>query len=180
MSDEPKDVPKPWERQADEPEEAYDAFRKYINQPPRGRRLHYGLAKDKAKLSGWCRQYCWHDRADAYDAVYEQIADEERARIYQRNAEVAAIDTMIMLGDAKDLVQRELAKYLEASRDNDMVGLMKPNEMTRLLETAVKLDRLVRGETTENIGKTDLDTSKLSIDELEQLSNLLAKAGKKD
>jgi hypothetical protein len=172
---EPVKVPDPWERQAAESEEAWLAFRCYRDMPPDERMLRRSANRETAVLSKWNRDHNWADRVKAYDAHFDALSVEERRRIYKRKAEELAIDHMIVLADMRDLATREFAKFNQVSRETE-VETMKPRDVIRLAETVVKLDRLVRGETTENVG-TSVDTSKLSLAEMETLADLLRKAG---
>lgn len=174
----PKPVTDPWERQASETEEAWLAFRAYREMIPQERRIKHAATKAIPTLSKWYRDHSWEERCKAYDAKFDKIDVEERERMYRRKAKEIAIDHMSMLSNARELVQRELTKLLETSRQSEMHGLIKPRELQGLFEMVIKLDRLVRGETTENVGTT-IDYSGLNPDELETLEKLLTKATKK-
>ncbi len=176
---EPKPLKDPWERQDAESEEAWLAFRAYRDMIPEERRITHAAARSTPTLSKWYRDHSWEERCRGFDAKFDAINVEERERMYRRKAKEIAIDHMCMLADARELVKRELTKLLETSRESKMHGLIKPRELQGLFDMVVKLDRLVRGETTENIGTT-LDYSGLSPDELDTLNVLLEKATKKD
>jgi hypothetical protein len=172
-------VPEPWERQASESEEAWLAFKAYREMPPDERLIKRAGVHRMATLSKWYRDHNWEDRCKAYDAHFDALSVEERERVFRRASKELAIDHMVALADMRELMSREFAKYLEASRSTEMHGLIKPSDLIKMAEAVVKLDRLVRGETTENV-KTEIDTSKLSLDELRQLEELLTKAGKNE
>ncbi len=179
MSD-PVELPEVWERQASEPEEAWIAFKCYREMAPDERLLKRAATARMLTLSKWYRDFNWADRCRAYDAKFDKMRIEERERIYRRAAREIAIDHMVMLADTRELYTREFAKLLSASRESEMHGLIKPDTLVRMAETMVKLDRLVRGETTENVGSTEMDLGQLSIEEIRTLNELLDKAGKKD
>jgi hypothetical protein len=105
---------------------------------------------------------------------------EEREKIYRRSAREIAIDHMVLLASVRELTTKEFGKLVESSRNSEMPGLVKPNTLVRMAEVVVKLDRLVRGETTENVGTTDMDLSQLSPEELRTMHELMTKAEKKD
>ncbi len=173
---EPKEAPAPWERQPNEGEEAWLAFRAYRDMVPSERMIKHSAVKALPTISKWYRDHNWRERVEAYDRQFDKIAVEERERIYRRKAQEIAIDHMIMLSNARELVQRELAKINATSRETEMHGLVKVSELNKLMETVVKLDRLVRDEPTEIVGSRDLDYSALSPDELDKLNELLDKA----
>lgn len=173
-----KDPPQPWERHDGESEEAWAAFKTYREMPPDARMITRAATRSTATLSKWFNEHNWHERCRAYDANFDQIRVEEREAMYRRKAQQIAIDHMVMLSEARELVQRELAKWNAASRDTNMHGLVKVNDLNRLFEIVVKMDRLVRGETTENVGSKDLNYANLSPEELDTLNELLDKACK--
>lgn len=173
------EVPEPWERQAAESDEAWLAFRAYRDMPPDERLLKRAAVVRMSTLSKWYRDHNWADRCTAYDAKFDKLRVEERERMYRRTAREVAIDHMVMLADTRELYTREFQKLLEASRQSEMHGLIKPETLVRMAETMVKLDRLVRGESTEHVAtSTEMDLSKLSIDEIRTLHELLGKAEK--
>lgn len=176
---EPAATPEPWERQASETEEAWLAFRSYRDSPPDQRSITRAASVRLSTLSKWYREHSWEDRCRAYDAMFDKVRVEEREAIYRRKARENAIDHMLILADMKDLVGREFAKLREASRDSDMHGLVKAADLIKLAETMIKLERLVAGQTTENVGTTDLDLAKLSLDEIRTMNELMTKAGMK-
>lgn len=176
---EPVKLPEPWERQANESEEAWLSFRAYRDMHPSERLIKRAGVHRVTTLSKWYRDHNWDDRVKAYDAHFDKLSVEERERIYARAAKEIATDHMMILADMREFLFGEWRKYVEASRSTEMHGLAKPETLVRMAETVVKLDRLVRGESTENVNtKTEIDTSKLSLDELRTLEGLLSKAGK--
>jgi hypothetical protein len=174
----PVELPKEWERQPAESQEAWLAFRAYRDMPPENRLLSRTAARATETLSRWYRDHNWASRVLAYDKEFDSISVEERKKAFAMAARDVALEHMLILADARELVQREVQKLVMASRDGDAPGLMRPAEVRKLLETTVKLDRLVRGDTTENVGvKDSVDVSKLTIDEVRQLEKLMRKAG---
>lgn len=175
----PAELPPPWECQPDEPAEAFLAFRAYRDAPPDERHITRSASVRVEKLSKWFRDWSWADRVAAYDAHFDKIRVEEREAIFRRKAREVAIDHMVMIADAKSIVTREFGKLWEASRDSEMHGLIKPNDLIKMAELVVKMDRLVRGQSTENVGTAnEIDVSKLSLEECRQLEGLLTKAAK--
>lgn len=172
----PVELPKPWERQPTESEEAWLAFRAYRDMPPEQRILRRTAVKSVEVLSRWYRDHNWTDRCKAFDSYVDHVSIEERKRILEMASRDLAVDHALMLADARELVSRELGKLVSVSRDSELHGLLKPAEVIKLFDTTIKLDRLVRGESTENI-KEEIDVSKLSLDEVRELGRLMRKAG---
>ncbi len=173
----PLPVPEPWERQPAETEEAWLAFRAYRDMPPEERQIRRTAAKAISTLSRWYRDHNWDERVKAHDAVMDKISVEERKKIYERSAREIAIDHMEILADLRDIAKTELALFADSMRQQSMPGSIKPRDLVRFVEVGIKMDRLVRGETTENVGTTDLDVSKLSLQEVKDLEKLMRKAG---
>lgn len=168
----------PWDRQEGETDEAWAAFRAYREMVPDERLMKRSATKKIEVISKWFRDHNWEARCRAYDAHFDKVRIEEREALYRRSAREIAIDHMVALADMRDLFTREIAKLNDVSRASpDMPGLIRPHDLIKLGEVAVKLDRLVRGQTTENVGQGELDLSALSLDEVRALHALLEKAG---
>lgn len=179
MAEVSDDAKKPWDRLPVENDESWEAFQNYVLMAPDERKITLAAPRRTAVLSKWYREHEWERRVHAWDAEFGRMRHEEREAIFRRKAREIAIDHMLILSDVKDLLAREFSKLNAASRSSEMHGLLKPAEMNKMLEIGIKLDRLVRGETTENVGSTDLDMTKLSLDELDELDRLMSKAGMK-
>lgn len=167
-----------YERWTDEPEEAFNAFVQYRDQTaPRSVGKVYGARN--MQLLAWCTNFQWRERALEYDRHHDRIRREVTENILKQTTASVAAEHMLLLKDARELVARELSKLVEASRNSTMPGLLKSSDLVRMTDMVVKLDRLIRGETTDNLGATvteDLDYSKLTLDEIRQLKALRAKA----
>jgi len=165
-----------WEQWEGEPEEAFAAFVQYRDQTkPRAILRVFGARN--TKLLEWSQTFEWKRRVLAYDRHHDAIRLEATESVLaQKGAEVAA-EHLLLLKDTRELVARELKKLVEASRNSDMPGLLRTNDLIKMTDMVVKLDRLLRGESTENLGVTDeLDYSGLTIEEIKQLKDLRAKA----
>lgn len=176
---EPVKIPDPWERQAGEGDEAWVSFQAYRDAPPDERTITRVASKRVSVLSKWLRDHNWEERCRAFDAVHDKWRLEEREALFRKTARERAMDHMVVLADMKDLVTREFQKLNEASKDNDMIGLVKAETLVKIAETLIKYERLVCGQTTENVGTTDLDLSKLSVEELRTMNAIMTKAGMK-
>lgn len=155
-----------WERLPGEPEDAWACFRAYreMDSP---RRMHMsghlgGVKVATATLSKWYRVYRWEERTSAYDVLRDRIVAGQRKKILEQAAEEVTADHLAVLKDLRSFLALEVKKALENAQSTD-APVMKPAELKGLIEVSVKMDRLARGETTEEVGvqgelaSTDLD-----------------------
>ena len=171
-------VPQLWEQMAGEPGKAFAAFKLYRDMiPPRRARSIVGYST--AIVSQWYNDWKWPERVDAYDAHMERIALAEReAMLRQKSREVSA-EHLAALQTARHTAQIELDKLLATVKESDG-QILKPGELIKLLETVVRFDRLVRGESTDTVEHKSEDLSRLSIDELRKLREIQQKLKKDD
>lgn len=159
-----------WERQDNEPDEAWSAFRNFRDMLP-PRRIRSAAPKDSSILQRWASEWRWRERALAYDRHIDAQVVEERASVLKQNEEHRVAKQLSILLDAEDLAGSELRKLLAAASQGEGVGLLKPSDVVKILETSIKYQRLIRGEATERV-ETAQDLSRLSIQELELLKAL--------
>lgn len=168
-----------WDRQDGEPDDAWTAFVEFRDsKPPRRVMRVGGVGLGKATVSKWARDHQWFDRAAAWDRHLDQIRQRELEGLQQQNAQEVSAEHKRILQNARELADREIEKYLAASKTSDMPGMIKASELIKLMEQVVKLDRLTRGDTTENHG-VEVDLSNLTPEELRQFLDLSRKAGNK-
>lgn len=161
---------KEWERQEDETDESWAAFRNYRDMLP-PRRFRSAAARDVTTLQRWYNDFRWKARALAYDRWADKCRLDERAAILKQGEEERTARQLGVLLDAEDLAASELRKLLAVANENQGAGLIKPTDLVKLLELSVKYQRLLRGEATERVD-TGPDMSKLSLEELEILKAL--------
>lgn len=171
-------LPKPWERQPNESDHAWLCFCAYRDMHPSERLLKRAGVADSVTKSKWYREHNWSDRCKAYDDHMSSIVQEERETMLRRTSRELAFEHSMQMAEMRDFWLREFAKYQAQSRESEMPAPVKFGELLKLGEMTVKLQRLLSGETTENVGTTDLDFSKLSLEELRTLHELTAKAKK--
>lgn len=164
----------PWERQADEPEAAYEAFKGYLLQNPPRRLAHASVRHGAAALSRLFNTYAWSERVLAYDRHVERVRREEREALLRQDAKERAAADLALLQGVHDVLSREIAKLVRDSQATEAFGIVKVSDLNKLLGRKIELERLIHGESTENIGVT-VDMSKLSIEELKELQRLQAK-----
>lgn len=128
---------RPWERQENESEKAFSAFKAYLEMENRNIcQLAKKLAKSRQLVDKWKQKYNWQERCIAWDKSLQEIeyktAVKERKKMAKRHIAIA----MSMQ-----------AKAVEALKKID-VSKLNASEIIRLFDTAVKIERLSRGEAT--------------------------------
>lgn len=129
-------TPKPWELQPEETSRAYEAFCIYRDLGPRRsmRETAEKLGKSQGLMEGWSTKYKWGERATAWDNEQDRIARksqlEEIKKMRKRHADIASA----MLVKA--------ARALQRIPDDEI----KAGDVSRMVETASKLERLSRGD----------------------------------
>lgn len=156
-----------WERQDCDTNESWPFFKAYRDSKGTRRlervRLTGGnVAAPLHDLNRWFHDHRWAERVKAYDMALDAIVQEEKEAILRKSAKEMAADHLALVQDAHELASAELSKLIQASRENTMHGLLKPGELIKLIDAAVKLGRLVKGESTENVAVTDGDLDPLS------------------
>ena len=173
-----KEPQKPWHRQPEEPEDAWNAFVAYRDQV--GARSIPRVGGQLQKLYDWANSFAWRERVREFDAHYQAIRDEERAALLQEDERNTTAERLRILASAKSLAGRELAKLDRMSQESgEMPGPFTLTSVVRLLDVAVKLDRLERGKSTEHI-EADLDFAKLTPEERAQYQEILKKVSKEE
>lgn len=161
--------PKPWERQPGEPDDAFRHFTTYRDMPL-PRKLDRRIPNVHiTKLVDFYRDWNWKVRCSAYDDYLSAFAVQEYEDILAHGAKEAAVQHMGLLNDAKELAAIELRKWLVTARaaGDGSTSLLRMGDLTKLIEGAIKLDRLVRGEATEIVEQNEL--TNLTDDELREL-----------
>lgn len=128
---------RPWERQENESEKAFSAFKAYLEMEDRNIcQLAKRLAKSRQLVNKWKQKYNWQERCIAYDKSLQDVeyatAIEERKKMAKRHIAIA---------------MNMQAKAVEALKQTD-VSKLNVNEIVKLIDSAVKIERLSRGEAT--------------------------------
>lgn len=168
----------PWARRPKEPELPWLAFQTLLRQKPRVFHLVLvdGQEQDPDLVRLWRREYEWDLRFAEYDRSLFETREESYWESLKVTAGQAGAEHGIILNGARNLLFRELAKLLEDSKSSKL-PIMKIGEFSKLLSETVKLDRLIRDQTTEHTEvQTSADLSRLTPDELRDILRLLAKA----
>lgn len=164
-----------WERQDDEPEAAYEAFKGYVYQPPPRRLVHSSVKHATAALSALYNEWRWSERALAYDRHVQKIRDEEREAILREDEKSRTAAQLTMLKGIQQVANREIAKLVRDTAKSEAFGTVKVSDLNKLIGQVIVLERLIHGESTANVGVVDANLEKLSVEELRELQRLQAK-----
>jgi hypothetical protein len=171
----------PWDRQPTDTDEQFLWFVAYRDAiPPRalGRiRAPGGTVRPPLQvLLEWANAGHWTDRVAAWDQHLDTLRQREReSAAGAAGRQVAEEQEAALTQDLLDLAHRELDKLLMTSISTPAETL-RPGEVNRMIENVVKLRRLQRGESTEQIKTDGVDLSGLTVEELRQLVALKNKA----
>lgn len=167
--------PKPWERQPDESWQAFEAFVCYCNLlsdrtvPLVSRKLR----KSIALLHRWSSKYRWVDRVAEWDSYRESQSKaaevSEIRKMARRHAELAVGLQQLGTEELKAWITKVKNAQSEAARTGKpMDPSLSSKDVTRLIDTGTKLERLSRGE-PETIVRTDV--TMFSAEQLKNLSD---------
>ena len=193
MAAKKKDAPELWERQEGESAQQYLKFCRYRDMPygaqgaePEKRSIRkladlLGM-KSKTSLEQLSIKHSWVDRAAAYDVYMAELDRFRNENEIKKMRELHAKIGVQLLNKA--------TRGLMVLQDKDLSA----QDIARLADVGVKIERLSRGDTSSNIsldtkatvqhsGKVELtrdipDMSDLSDQELESLEQILGKLHK--
>ncbi|NLB82491.1 MAG: hypothetical protein GX800_12990 [Clostridiaceae bacterium] len=133
-------LPEPWERLPKETARAFEAFIDYRDSGTDRsiRSTAQKLCKNRTTIAEWCKKYNWVERAVQYDAELDRQARERNEKEREEMAQLHIKAARAMLTKA--------LKGLQAIPDDAMT----PNDVSRMIEVASKLERLSRGEPSES------------------------------
>lgn len=167
----------PWERQPYDTDESWSVFVEYRDQVPPRRGLQIfvkGRAVSPIRVATWMREHYWTERVAEYDRHLDDIRRREREAILRQSTKDITAEHMRILATARDIAHREISK-LQATVVESAGEVLRPRDLFALIESATKLDRLIRGESTENVQESGPDLSGLSEEELAALGSMLEK-----
>lgn len=177
--EEPSRPPELWERLPCDNSEQWIAFQRYRDmRPPRKlQNVHFTISGvPHAHIVRWYRENNWEARVEAYDRMLDAINVEEQKKILAEGARAIAAEHMAILASARAVVAIEIERILARTRESNGPNVvLRPAELIKLADLTIRMDRLVRDQTTENVGE-GADLSSLSDDELAEYQRLLEKA----
>lgn len=164
-----------WERQDDEPENAYEAFKGYCFQTPPRRLAHSSVKFSTSELSKLFNEWRWKERSLAWDRHTDRIRLDEREALIKQDEKDRLAKWMTVLETTGEILSREMAKLLRDSQETQASGLIKPSDLNKLMATWIQMQRLIHGQSTENVAVDDARLENLTLDELRELHRLQEK-----
>lgn len=150
-------IPSPWERREDEGWREYDLFCKWREASPQNRRITVfarAIQSTPPTVKKMMLKYDWEQRLSAYLEFLEkerlEVMAIERREMYERHAGLA----------------EKLQKKLSDAIDNIDPTDLSPKDITSWLDVSVKVERLSRGESTENIKLKDTTNRQQTSDKV--------------
>lgn len=136
--------PEPWERQKGESAKAFEAFAAYRDMKNRSlSKVGRALGKSKALMERWSSMYEWQKRTAAWDAEQDRIARQTQ------------IDEIIKMRKRHaDLASAMLVKAAQALK-RIPIDEVKAADLSRMVETGAKLERISRGDVSDVIEERD-------------------------
>jgi len=166
----------PWERQPSEDDESWKAFQSYRDQTP-PRRMYHAAVKRTSMVSQWYNNHAWAERAAAYDRHLDALRRQTREAILAETEKDRAARQLGQIKMVQDIIDHELAKLWRDTKATEAFGTVKVNELNKLMANAITLERLIRGQSTENVA-VDVDLDNLTPEELRTMRALQQKIGK--
>lgn len=149
----------PWERQEGESSKAFAAFVAYRDMGERRgyRKVVQQVGSHKSSIQCWMTQWKWQERILAYERYLDErrrrAAEKARRAMLKRHAKLA-VD-----------MQAQVTKRLKALAKTGKIPNMTPREIAKVVDVAVKVERLSRGLPTEQIEHGGETTNRVMIHE---------------
>lgn len=175
-----------FERQDWESDEQWATFQHYRNTPSLVRSLdktsHETYVRFR-KVETYANEQHWKQRAIEYDRHLDHQAilglSESKARALIRRER---LETLQIFADVvKDELEAIRCQQAERKAKGATYSILKPSELVRFLKEPMLLERLLLGESTENLSVRGeaAALAELGEDELDQLETLATKVRKK-
>lgn len=175
-----------WEKLPRETDTAYAYFQAYLEQAypqgyggtftPRNRAdLERELRLTRGALQGYATTFHWDQRAGQWDREVDRRLKE---------AQLGAVETvksahLRLAKKARTLGENELDKLLAASGRDHETPVLTAKEALAIADWGAKLERaLTNNSTPEDLAGPGVDLSKLGLEDLEAMADILAKAKK--
>ncbi len=171
---------KPWDHQDGETSEGFQAFAVYRDLGP-DRSLTMAAPEagySRTQMKEFSRKYDWVVRARAWDRRVDQAKTRatlgEVEKMHARHVSLALKFQDLTGIELDRLIEKKERELEKGSKSGEQIT--SANDLAKVAERAVRIERLARGEVTERV-ETHFDLSKLSVRELLELKRLRAKMG---
>jgi hypothetical protein len=151
----------PWDRQSHEPQQAYAAFRLFLEAGRRRRvtKVAETCEKSESLVYRWSSRWSWLIRADAWDrhldAEYELEMREARREMARRHVKIA---------------RAAIAKAAQALLSLDVAEL-KPADAIRVLDVATRIEREALGGDVHRVELSGPDGGPIATYDVSLLSD---------
>lgn len=142
-------TPQPWERREKETSKAYEAFCIYRDMGIQRSlsKVAEALQKSETLMGRWSGTHSWVERAAAWDDEQER---KEREQALKEQAK-AIKEMRKRHADLANAMLIKAAKALKRIPEDEI----KPADVSRMVETASKLERISRGDVGEVVEERD-------------------------
>ncbi len=128
------------------------------------------------ELGVWCKEDQWELRVAEYDRWLDLQRSSQVSAILGEDAIARAGRHIALLRGMQEVVGASVRDWLRRVSMGEVI-VQNPRDVVRAIKDMVTLERLVHGQTTSNVQLSgSVDLGKLSLDELETLRALQAKA----
>lgn len=153
---------KPWEPQKGESMPAYQAFAEYrdMGEDRSLRAVAQRLDKSLTVIGRWSSRWNWPDRVKEYAGYMDSLEQKAREKALTKKAEDWATKELEMAALLYDKAKAMLAFPLAQQKTKDGLTIVEParwgmRDAAAIAEAGVKMERLARGESTENVSVDD-------------------------
>jgi hypothetical protein len=175
----------PWERQKNESSQGFSAFCYYRDLHPLERsyrRVAVDLEVPESSVVTWARSTDWVARTGAWDDYKDTVVRGAELRaladMREQQLEILEIGHSLVTDQITLLAQQALDAV--DNKTGERYGIIGPQELRQWIDAMIKLKALFAGEPTEiqkvNQKIENMDLSKLTVEELQQLKNIQNKA----
>lgn len=170
-----------WTRQPCDSDARWEAFQEYRDmQGPRSlARCATAIGATLSALERWSSADGWGVRCFEFDRWADSIRIEVMLDVMNEDARERGARHVSLLRDMQEAAAHVARGWLNRIRNNPDAVLHEfaPKDVTQMVKAAITLERLVHGESTENVdNKHGFDLSRLSIDEIQIMRALEVKA----
>lgn len=170
-----------WTRQPCDSEARWEAFQEYRDmRPPRSLGAVAGLVKaSRRRVEMWSASDGWAARVFEFDRWTDSIRVDVMLDVMNEDARERGARHVGILRDMQDAAAHVVRGWLKRIHNDPDAVLHEfaPKDVTAMIKASIMLERLVHGESTENVdNKHGFDLSRLTIDEIEMMRALEVKA----
>lgn len=144
-----------WERQPNETDKEFGHFKTYRDWLPLHDRSFAAVARkvksSPATISNTAARCLWADRATAYDAYKDKQEREEAEKTRLEAVRKMQENHLALAQNMQLLAATELKKIMDRAKQHAKRTILTPQQVTKLIDAGTKLERLTRGEPTDNV-----------------------------